>query len=189
MGYRDEQSMVFRDETTKVVRKAKAAKTQDGGSSSAMITMNEGLNLFESSTMVADVAVDLTTQVHNQIDIRNPSTSIDDQSTCFFFNYLGHSNTRLPVLPTVYEQSTPSSPLVTIVTSIGMAALANRVKSPEMVLAARQKQTSVLRAINFALQDREAARADSTLITVLLLGVFEVNSPLWHVNFVNLTNE
>lgn len=181
--------MVFRDETKKVVRKAKAAKTQDRGSSSAMTTPNKGVNLFESSTMAADVAVDLTTQAQNQIAIRNLSTSIDDQSTCFFFNHFSHSNARLNFLPAVYGQLTPSSPLVKIVTSIGMAALANRVESPELVFAARQKQTSVLRAINFALQDREEARTDSTLVTVLLLGIFEVNSSLWHGNFVNLTNE
>lgn len=194
MGYRDEQSLVFRDETKKVVRKAKAVKPQNRSLSSAEIPRDEDANLSERSTMATDVALDLTTQKHGQIVFRNSPILLDEQCACFFFHHFTYANcnnqkARLDFLPRIYTQLSPGSPLADIIISIGMAAIANKVKCPEMMFAARRKQTSVLRATNLALQDREDARSDATLLTVLMLGTFEVNSSLCHGKTFTLTTE
>lgn len=180
MGYRDEQSLLFRDETKKVVRKANAVTTQSRGPSSAVMKLDEVANLSDSSTTAAGVALDLTTQAHNQIAIRNQPILLDEQSACFFFQNFTHSGlkgkSRLDFLAPIYRQSSPGSALAEIIVSVGMAAMANKFKCPEMMFAARQKQTSVLRATNVALQDSVGARSDTTLLTVLLLSTFEIVS-------------
>lgn len=194
MGYRDEQSMVFRDETKKVVRKANAAKTQNKIPSSAVKSLDEGANLSEFSAVAADGELDLTTQENNQLDVRNPPISIDEQSACFFFINFLHPNLppsrgRLGFLPQVYNQISPTGTLAQIIITMGMAAMASTFKSPEMMFAARERHTSVLRATNVALQDRQEAKTDSTLVTVLLLGIFEVIYSACQGKFLKLTNE
>lgn len=195
MGYRDEQSMVFRDETKKVVRKANAAKTQNNIPSSAVRSLEEGAKLSEFSAVAADGELDLTTEESNQLAVRNPPISLDDQSACFFFHQFRHfhhsnlpaSKGRLNFLPQVYSQLSPRSTLAQIIISIGMAAMASNFKCPEMMFAARERHTSVLRATNVALQDRQEAKTDSTLVTVLLLGIFEVIHSACQGKFLKLT--
>lgn len=196
MGYRDEQSMVFRDETKKVVRKANAAKTQNKIPSSAARSLEEGAKLSEFSAVAADGELDMTTQENNQLAVRNPPISLDEQSACFFFNNFCHSSLasskvhgRLYFLPRVYSQLSPRNTLAQIISSIGMAAMASTFKCPEMMFAAREKHTSVLRATNVALQDPHEAKTDSTLVTVLLLGIFEVIYSACQDKFLKLTNE
>lgn len=183
--------MVFRDETKKVVRKANAARTANRSSSSAAITLDEAANHSERSTRDAGVSLGLTTQAHNQIDIRNPPVALDDQSACFYFHNFTYSGVASPlnVLPAVFKQAAPGSPLVEIIMSIGMAAMANKFKCPEMMFDARRRQTSVLRAINVALQSQEEAKTDFTLTTVVLLGCFEVNSVRCHGKCLKLTSK
>ena len=168
---------MFRDETKKVVRKARAAKPQDEPSSSAVITPDEGANSSELSTIIVQ---DLATRTQDQIAVRNPPIPMEEQSACFFIRHFTHSDlhgsrAHLNFLPKIYGQEPAYSALGDIMISIGMAAMANKFKCPELILAARRKQTSVLRAINVALQDEEKAGKDSTLMTVILLGTFEVS--------------
>lgn len=186
MGYRDEQSLVFRDETKKVVRKAKAARTLNKSSSSVVIRPNEGAHLAEKSTIAADVAPDLPYNTRNHIIFQNPSIPLHEHGTSFYFHEFSN---RAEFLLAVYKGVSLENPLVDVIKSIGMAAIANKLKSPEIMFAASEKQTSVLRAINLSLQNREEARTDSTMLTILLLGTFEVNAWLCSCSFDELTNE
>lgn len=183
--------MVFRDETKKVVRKAKAAKTANRSSSSAAITLDEAANPSERSTGDVGVSLGLITQAYNQIDIRNPPIALDEQGTCFYFHNFTVSGVRSPfnLLPAFYKQVAPGSPLAEIIMCIGMAAMAHKFKCPEMMFVARRRQTSVLRAVNVALRYREEAKTDSTLMTVLLLGTFEVNSVRCHAKCLKLMSK
>ncbi|MCJ1467285.1 hypothetical protein MMC07_005909 [Pseudocyphellaria aurata] len=178
MGYRDEQSLVFRDETRKVVRKAKAAKTLNKNSSSALISSSsavtrpsEGAKLAENSAIATDIAPDLSHRTRNQTILQPPSIPIEEHGTCFYFQEFSG---RPAHMQAVFKEASLENPLLNIVKSIGMAAMANKFKSPEILFAARERQTSVLRAINLRLQDREEARTNSTMMTILLLGTFEI---------------
>ena len=118
----------------------------------------------------------------NQLVSRNLSVPLEDRATCFFFdNFVSADRifsmgSNLKYLPNVIQQDCVDSALSGIVIAIGMASISNTEKSPELMLAARQKHSSVLRVINASLQDPEKAKADPTFAAVLLLGLFEVNS-------------
>jgi len=121
-----------------------------------------------------------------EYDPPNPQSlvySIEDQASSFFFHHFV-SKGNLP--PTGYASFVPalfnhqsclgsaSNPLPGIITAIGMAGLSNMQSSSAGMVATRQKHTGVLRALNAALQDPGTASADSTLMSVMLLGTFEV---------------
>ncbi|KAF2814622.1 uncharacterized protein BDZ99DRAFT_181049 [Mytilinidion resinicola] len=150
-GYRNEQSLIFRDETRKVVRKAR-------GSSS---TLSPSTPETSPSTLA----------------IITPSRLIeDDAASFFFFHYVlkepAFANGLYDFLPTLYSQGS-SAVFQDIVTATGLAGLANLKRSPTLMHAARAKHSTALRTVNASLQNQQTATSDSTLMAVLLLGLFE----------------
>ena len=61
------------------------------------------------------------------------------------------------------------------VMSLGMVGLSNTKHASEIMIPAAEKYHLALRATNSALRDVEQAKADQTLITVMLLGLYEVD--------------
>ncbi|SPQ26147.1 25b3026b-87b6-4617-8e5b-8d7445e5aa53 [Thermothielavioides terrestris] len=59
-------------------------------------------------------------------------------------------------------------------TAVGLMGFAGTTRSPELMDAARKSYGAALRLINHALQDPAEAVKDSTMLSVLILGVFEM---------------
>lgn len=177
-GYRNEQSLVFRDETKKVVGKAQAAKQRDRIMLSAEVVQADRCDSLNRSTRDKAVTPERAT-VDNQTLSLSLSVPLEEQATCFFFrNFIfpdaGSSRPPLSCMPVIFKQESASSPLSAIVASIGMAGMSNLKKSPDIMVLARQKHVSALRLINSSIRDPESAKSDQMLIAVLLLGLFEV---------------
>lgn len=113
--------------------------------------------------------------------------SIEDQGSNFFFHHFVMAGSTSPssyfdFLPLMYHSESAlgaaPNPLPGVIKAIGMAGISNMQSSPAptTMAATRQKHTSVLRALNVALQDPRTAGADSTLVAVMLLGLFEVRA-------------
>ena len=109
-----------------------------------------------------------------------PSLSycIEDQASSFFINGYVHGNfgshrTYFDYLPALYKKSPMDSALSNIITALGMAFLSN-VRAPKLVSVARAKYALALRSINATLTDPVEVKTDQTLMTVMLLGLYEV---------------
>lgn len=164
---------MFRDETRKVVRKAKAKEIERNASPEE-----------EALTKPSQPCSDRSPKVYSpQGDIglvmRNPSPPIEDGAISFFFHRDASaprtfSRGFLDILPAIYQKELNSrGPLPEIITAIGLAGFSNLQGAPDVMLAARVKHTAALRDVNAALHDPARAKADSTLMTVMLLGLFE----------------
>lgn len=102
----------------------------------------------------------------------------EDGAVTFFFNDYVLEDSPTPknvydCLPRLYAAASPDSALSNIVTALGMACLANAMQVPEVMMRANLKYAHSLKAINSALRDPVEAKADETLLVVMLLGLYE----------------
>lgn len=111
----------------------------------------------------------------------------DDQATCFFFrNYvLGdykYGDGDLQYLPEIYANEEVGTALSESIISLGMVGIAHFWGASNIMSQAQSKYNSTLRLVSALLRNIEGAKADQTLISVMLLGLYEVRctSPLPH---------
>jgi len=109
----------------------------------------------------------------------NLATSPEDQATCFFFqNYVLGGNDifkgHIDYLSDIYSSEEIGSGLADSVASLGMVGLANFWKAPNIMSNAVIKYNSAMRTISSQLRNVEQAKSDQTLISILLLGLYEV---------------
>ena len=112
--------------------------------------------------------------------LRILSLPLEDQATYYFFyNFVSQDPASLQsyshVMPTVYRQSSSFNALPNIIEAIGLAGVSNVKQAPQLMAAAGVKYAKALRAITASIQDSKEASTDQTLITVMLLGLFEVS--------------
>ena len=105
--------------------------------------------------------------------------SMDDQATSFFFyKYVLAMSTcstgYMQSLPEIYGSAPANSALATVIASLGLTALHNVTRSPQAMIGGVSRYNSALRSIAKAIQDPTEVRTDQTLMTVILLGLYEV---------------
>jgi hypothetical protein len=76
-------------------------------------------------------------------------------------------------LPRLYRAASSDSALSNIVIALGIACIANAMQAPEIMMKANMKYAQSLKATNSTLRDPIGARADETLLVVMLLGLYE----------------
>jgi hypothetical protein len=177
-GYRDEIGLVFRDESETVVRKATMNSNQKHGTSETR----------EAPTTVPALPLNSLTSLrtalrqhprHGRDGRLFACTTYEDLAIAFFFTHYLTVNSpsdkaHLDFLPSMCSALLMDSPLPSAIVSVGMAGLANKKKAPEIMIAARRKYTSALSLTMAALSKTASATTDQTLITVILLGLYEV---------------
>lgn len=102
--------------------------------------------------------------------------SPDEHATFFFFkNYVLEDNSNFQYLFDTYEKESVRPALTDSITALGMAGLASFYKAPGIMTCAQQKYNSALRRLSSSLADTKEAKADQTLITVIMLSLYEVS--------------
>ncbi|CZR63573.1 uncharacterized protein PAC_13470 [Phialocephala subalpina] len=100
---------------------------------------------------------------------------LEDHARGFFFhNYVledGYALSSYDYLPELYSQD--FGPLHPAILAVGTAGLAVAISSPCILMAARRQYTLALSLTNGALRDPYKACEDATLVSILLLGLFE----------------
>jgi transcription factor-like protein len=156
-GYRDQLSLMFRDESQAVVRKARAAASGRRGASPVHSSKPQSCSpAIQPFTLAAQ-----------------------EQGTNFFLStyaWIGASS----LIKRGFDYS-PSSKLplsekalLSCISSLGMAALSGIQKSRPLRLTATREYTSALKLTNAALRDSTEAKTDATLTAIVLLSFFEV---------------
>lgn len=154
-GYRDEWDLLFRDQTSHTIQrsKAKTAKKKGSAKGSAKGTPTPPLT-------------------------RSPTPNIDDIGVNYFVNNFvtgGHSSSQghLNYISTVYGFDGQHPTLVASMAAVGLVALANSVQQPALLSHARTKYSEAIQLVNLALASPVDSVMDSTLMSVISLGVFE----------------
>ncbi|APA09980.1 hypothetical protein sscle_05g047500 [Sclerotinia sclerotiorum 1980 UF-70] len=187
-GYRSQIDVIFREETKSVIKKAKVkhekAKQKTVGSISPNSTppnsnISSPSSSQESSSSPRNVVV-RTLQPSQIISINyfNITPSIEDKATAFFLsNYVigDHGPTRghLELLSDLYESNSIDDNLVAAVHAVGLAGYSHSAKAPQLMNQARAQYAKSLQLTNLALQSPTAVKKDSTLLAILILGIFE----------------
>ncbi|KAH8696280.1 hypothetical protein BGW36DRAFT_342964 [Talaromyces proteolyticus] len=146
-GYRDEWELVFRDQTNRTIKRSKEQRAKGTAS-----------NLPPPTS--------------------NLRTRVDEIGVNYFFRHFvigGRSNSRgcLNYIPSVYHADGEQFTLVASMAAVGLVALANLTQHPELASHARAKYLEAIQKVNAALASPVESVKDSTLMSVISLGVFE----------------
>lgn len=145
-GYRDEWDLVFRDQTDQTIKRSR-------------------------KTRIESAAQDLPAPA------RSLSPNPDEIGVNYFLrNFVsGQSSSRgcLNYIPSVYREDGEHPTLVASMAAVGLVALANSTQQPDLANLARAKYTEAIRNVNAALTSPVESIKDSTLMSVISLGVFE----------------
>ncbi|KAI9642504.1 hypothetical protein NHQ30_009309 [Ciborinia camelliae] len=178
-GYRTESDMMFRDQTQHYANKRRIEKESQ---------MVPSRRKTKASTATAEIPIDpqLTDEWMMQpVAQTTPftlelSTSSAEQATCYFFrNYVLEDNSSsgsFQYLHDIYGNELIGPALADSIESLGMVGLANFWKASDLKLHANRKYNSALRLVSSRLRNEEEARADQTLVAVMLLGLYETNT-------------
>ncbi|RFU25708.1 hypothetical protein B7463_g10636, partial [Scytalidium lignicola] len=107
--------------------------------------------------------------------------SVESQACCFFFsNYPSQPSKNFGSvyedMPALYYLESPDSPLQYIVTALGLAGMSHHTDTSGMEVAGGAWYYKALNTVNKSLRDRELVKLDQTLLVVLLLGLYEINT-------------
>lgn len=149
---------------------------------SSMSDVSSNASIFSPTSANGDYSslpvIVSAASIPGQID-----TSMEAQAIHFFLSnwvllpHQGSNRGYLDFLLPLLRTSPPDSHLSLTFSAVGLAALANRhspgINSKGMLPYAAQKYEKALKRTNEALRDPILAKQDSTLASVLLLGLFE----------------
>lgn len=200
-GYRDQLSLLFRDENEKVVRKAQLPRNRQlleqkrrqrteekipAGSDNVSSSNISGSGAYNSPNQA--VSSGWLSMSGSDTEPATPSLSsypsspspllIQDEGIKFFFNNYATTITK------GIANDSSSSPLwrllynnktyVNAVSSVGFAGLSNVTKNPRHMEIAQKKYAASLRDITAALKDTSKSDLSATFVSVMLLAAFEV---------------
>lgn len=200
-GYRDQLSLLFRNENEKVVRKAqlprnkqlleqqRRQRTEEKRPSGSDDVPNSSVDSSDASSKPNQAALSgwLSTSASGPESatpspLSYPSTlnplPIQDEGIKFFFT---HYVTAITKGLAIDLPSPPLWPLLDInklyfnaVSSVGFAGLSNVTKNPSHMETARKKYAASLSDITTALKDTSKSDLNATFVSVMLLAAFEI---------------
>ncbi|KNG87067.1 hypothetical protein ANOM_005685 [Aspergillus nomiae NRRL 13137] len=155
-GYRDEWDLVFRNQTDHTIKRSKQKRRQRE----------------DTSTLPRSYS-------SNPLSLPELSNSYDAIGVNYFLcnfvtNYRSSSRGYLNYIPADYVIDSQRSPmLVASMAAIGLVTLANTTGQPQLAKHARAKYSEAINQVNVALASPTESIKDSTLMTVISLGLFE----------------
>jgi hypothetical protein len=150
-GYRDEWDLVFRDQTNQTIKRTNEKRARSAATAGAN-------------------------------DVPPPARELSPNPDEIGINYFlrnfvlgSESSPRgyLNYIPSVYVNDGEHPTLVASLAAVGLVALANSTQQPELVNHARAKYMEAIHNVNTALASPYESIKDSTLMSVISLGMFE----------------
>lgn len=180
-GYRDTSKLRIEDESHEVVRKAErdwAAPRRPSRASSRPLVPSSKVTQFvfvHETGFVSDTSPSCASSEQASPSSITPQLAVsrDELAVNFFINSFvtpGHWNFMAEL---VSSAPSPDSSIMQIVKACGMANLSNRRPVPFGREWSRLQYASALHSTNEALHSSDLVRKDETLVSVLLLSIFE----------------
>jgi len=168
-GYRSQGDLIFRDESTNVERKFKAneAKKQALEASLSVTPQPEKETAFE-----------LVQQKDPHLSTLQLAPTIEDLATGFFISNYVIGNTRphkghLDPIEDMTRVGQLDEGLLSCMKAVGLAGFAHASHAPHLLRNARYQYVRALQSTNVALRDPVQVKKDSTLMSIMILGIFE----------------
>ncbi|KAF2032366.1 hypothetical protein EK21DRAFT_61074 [Setomelanomma holmii] len=172
-GYRDPLEQSFRDESESVMRRAQ--RSYQATNRRATQTKRVGAKRDDN-----DISLCTSTSTENKYETWTlkpvlwwqPSHPTEDFAVAnFMLCYVPGSH--FDYLQSLYLQSASNGLLLACIRAASIATFARKVGRADLLNEARQTYAQALSETNACLADPLSARKDTTLISVLLLGLFE----------------
>jgi hypothetical protein len=173
-GYPEQPDFLFRDQTHNVTRRFQA--NTSGTSSQLFSSSSSGEPRTQPTHFGRAAPNHQENSLTNLTSLRSWSPSRDEQATAFFLsNFVlstdGPTEGHLEHLPQVnYEVD---EHLLASMKAVGFAGLFGSFHDPALLLDARKHYVTAVRRTNVVLRSPNQVKQDSTLLTVLILGLFE----------------
>jgi hypothetical protein len=178
-GYRDLDQVIFRDESERILRQVRRSEGSSAEGRLAIISTSSEQN---RSTLCS--TSEFPASSHFWPAIFSPILpAAPDLGAHFFFLKYTSDEPPFPTdrawLAESYHASCggQAAALRASIEAVGMAALSNVCHSPRVEDQSKRQYHQALAATNHALSDPVQAVADTTLMAVILLGLFEVCPP------------
>jgi hypothetical protein len=172
-GYRKPGDLVFLDESLKVVRKVKAKEARYYQKSTS--STNSG-SLSEESQTGFDECLEIVRSDSVTLPAFNLAPTIEDRAMAFFVaNYVMAPDGPAIGHMTYLTRMSGGLPdgLLSSMKAVGLAGYAHSVYAPSLLRHARYQYVQALRSTNEALRSPVLATRDSTLVSILILGIYE----------------
>ena len=178
-GYRNAGDLVFRDESSNVVRKAKAKEARKKAISDS--PPPESLQSEEPQSEGTQSEEEDSIEVVQQQDPHLASfmlaPAVEDLATGFFISNFVVVNTgrrqRHFGLIANDRIEDVSESLLSSMKAVGLAGFAHAAHAPHLQKNARYQYLKAIQSTNAALRDPVEVRKDSTLLSIMILGIFE----------------
>jgi hypothetical protein len=166
-GYRDQVALMFKDQNNKLYGQSHSSPIKSSH------FPRRSRKASQQSTFVNSQGLQLELSF---------APSLEEQAASYvFYNYVSEDNEKassrgsFDYLPAFYRRSQPGSILVDAVTALGLVGIANSTRDSALLNKAVLKYGATARAVSDRLGIVELAKQDDVLISVLLLGLFEVS--------------
>jgi hypothetical protein len=164
---------MFRDQSSNVIRRAKAAEAKKSGSPAPSPKTSP------NTTPRPEPQEDLDLVSQRWDPIFSIAPTVDERATCYFvFHYLvgiqAPSRGALDNLLLLYQTSSIDDNLLTAVKAVSYASYAHHMQSTELAEVSRYQYTKSVKMTNTALRSNTDAAKDSTLMSVMILGMYEI---------------
>ncbi|KAN0090409.1 hypothetical protein V8E51_018988 [Hyaloscypha variabilis] len=170
-GYRAQGDLVFRDESSNVARKAKAKEAKKQRAL-------ESAPLSVSPPLEEEASLELVQQKDSHLSTLQLAPTIEDLAVGFFIsNYVIENNRphrgHLDPIQDMTRVGELDEGLLSSMKAVGLAGFAHASHAPHLVKNARYQYMRAIQSTNIALRDPESAKKDSTLMSIMILGIFE----------------
>lgn len=162
-GYRDLNELLFRDESERVARRM--LQGPQATSAPAQLVLAP-----------ADSELPRVPRISPEL---SPPPPVAELGANFFFAKYSygespHYSNYQQWLGVSYHSSGPTVGLRAAIEAVGLAGIANMSPSKHLAASSKQRYCQAVREVQLALKDPVHAISDTTLMTVFLLGLFEV---------------
>ena len=180
-GYRAMGDVLFKDVTTNVIRKAKAGEVR---AKQAALRSSPQTSTPQTPSVTDDDDSDPPEDGIEVVAQASPLQhfslvpTVDERATGLFVaNYVyaldGHTRGHLDYLTDVFRRDSLDEGLLSSMKAVGLAGFAHSTRSPYLIKNARHQYIKAIQHTNAALRDPTAAKKDATLLTIIILGMFE----------------
>ncbi len=178
-GYRVPGDLIFRNESSSVVRKAKAKeeKLRARGAASKAVASRLVVRTKDSEGEDEE-ALELVQREDTSLSLLSLAPTLEDMATNYFVaNYVfgmdGPSRGNLEYVPDVTRSGDVDDGLLYSMQAVGLAGFAHFNRAPSLMANARYLYLKAIQETNRALKDPVGVKKDGTLLSIMILGIFE----------------
>ncbi|KAL5003680.1 hypothetical protein BDV10DRAFT_1701 [Aspergillus recurvatus] len=173
-GYRDEVSLLFRDENERIIRRSKAAHERSRAKTQGV----KGPQAADSQPKAANLSR-LSVKGNGVLSRPLPMTSldIDTHGLQFFFQQFSHKP-AVESLPrgwqAMFRELDTNTSFRNAVVSVGLAALSNVKRDRALLTVARQRYGAALKSVRSIVESQPRGDVAVLLKMIMALAIFEM---------------